>query len=70
VPPGAVRLIGVRTEQLVFAAETGEQLMLDAPDRGWRDADIAADAARSKFGRAAIGPASLLHAKPRAADPE
>jgi DNA polymerase-4 len=69
VPPGAVRLIGVRTEQLVLAAETGEQLTLDAPDRGWRDADQAADAARSKFGRAAIGPASLLRTKPRSADP-
>ncbi|HJP77196.1 MAG TPA: DNA polymerase IV [Pseudonocardiaceae bacterium] len=69
VPPGAVRLIGVRTEQLVLASETGEQLTLDAPDRGWRDADLAADAARSKFGRAAIGPASLLRAKPRSADP-
>jgi DNA polymerase-4 len=70
VPPGAVRLIGVRTEGLVRAADTGEQLTLDAPDRGWRDADQAADAARSKFGRAAIGPASLLRAKPRSADPQ
>ncbi|HEY4018101.1 MAG TPA: DNA polymerase IV [Pseudonocardiaceae bacterium] len=69
VPPGAVRLIGIRTEQLVLAAETGEQLTLDAPDRGWRDADLAADAARSRFGRAAIGPASLLRGKPRSADP-
>lgn len=69
VPPGAVRLIGVRTEALVLASETGEQLTLDAPDRGWRDADLAADAARSKFGRAAIGPASLLRTKPRPADP-
>jgi DNA polymerase-4 len=70
VPPGAVRLIGVRTEGLVRAADTGEQLTLDAPDRGWRDADQAADAARSRFGRAAIGPASLLRAKPRSADPQ
>ncbi|HEX3781547.1 MAG TPA: DNA polymerase IV [Pseudonocardiaceae bacterium] len=69
VPPGAVRLIGVRTEQLVFAADTGEQLTLDAPDHGWRDADVAADAARSKFGSAVIGPASLLPTSPRSADP-
>jgi DNA polymerase-4 len=69
VPSGAVRLIGVRTEQLVLASETGEQLTLDAPDHGWRDADLAADAARSKFGRAAIGPASLLSTKPRSAGP-
>ena len=69
VPQGAVRLIGVRTEGLVRAADTGEQLTLDAPDRGWRDAEAAADAARSKFGRAAIGPASLLSTKPRSPDP-
>jgi DNA polymerase-4 len=69
VPQGAVRLIGVRTEQLVLAAETGEQLTLDAPDHGWRDTDLAADAARSKFGRAVIGPASLLRTKPRSAGP-
>ncbi len=69
VPQGAVRLIGVRTEGLVLASETGEQLTLDAPERGWRDADLAADAARSRFGRAAIGPASLLRAKPRSTGP-
>jgi DNA polymerase-4 len=69
VPPGAVRLIGVRAEGLLLASETGEQLTLDAPERGWRDADLAADAARSRFGRAAVGPASLLRAKPRSTEP-
>jgi DNA polymerase-4 len=59
-PPGAVRLIGVRVEQLGEGDISGEQLLLDAPERGWREADMAADAARSKFGGAAIGPASLL----------
>ncbi|GAA1271780.1 DNA polymerase IV [Saccharothrix xinjiangensis] len=59
VPPGAVRLIGVRIEQLV-EGEGGEQLMFDAPERGWREAEQAADQARSKFGRAAVRPASLL----------
>ncbi|GAB3450117.1 DNA polymerase IV [Actinophytocola sediminis] len=57
-PPGAVRLIGVRVEQL---GEGGaQQLFLDAPERGWRDADQAADQARAKFGGAAVRPASLL----------
>ncbi len=60
VPAGAVRLIGVRVEQLSGAAGGGEQLLLDAPERGWRDADQAADQARSRFGTAAIRPASLL----------
>ncbi|OLF05457.1 DNA polymerase IV [Actinophytocola xinjiangensis] len=57
-PPGAIRLIGVRVEQL--GEESGRQLLLDAPERGWRDADQAADQARAKFGGAAVRPASLL----------
>ncbi|HKN99664.1 MAG TPA: DNA polymerase IV [Pseudonocardiaceae bacterium] len=61
VPPGAVRLIGVRMEQLTRADGGGEQLALDAPERGWRDADLAADQARSRFGTAAVRPASLIH---------
>jgi DNA polymerase-4 len=35
-------------------------LLLDAPERGWRDAEAAADQARSRFGTAAIRPASLI----------
>ena len=58
VPPGAVRLIGVRVEQLT--ASGSEQLALDAPEHGWRDADLAADQARSRFGTAAVRPASLI----------
>ncbi|GLZ29782.1 DNA polymerase IV [Lentzea sp. NBRC 105346] len=63
VPPGAVRLIGVRVEQLV-GAEGSEQLLLDAPERGWREAEQAADQARSRFGSLAVRPASLLAAAP------
>ncbi|WP_459718007.1 DNA polymerase IV [Actinophytocola sp. KF-1] len=59
-PPGAVRLIGVRVEQLEETTSGGQQLLLDAPERGWRDADQAADLARAKFGGAAIRPATLL----------
>jgi len=59
-PPGAVRLIGVRVEQLGATGDGGQQLFLDAPDRGWRDADQAADLARAKFGGAAVRPATLL----------
>ncbi|ONI70552.1 DNA polymerase IV [Actinosynnema sp. ALI-1.44] len=62
-PPGAVRLIGVRMEQLV-QEDGGEQLLLDAPENGWREADQAADRARAKFGNAAIRPASLLTQAP------
>jgi DNA polymerase-4 len=59
-PPGAVRLIGVRVEQLEASGDGGQQLFLDAPERGWRDADQAADLARAKFGGAAVRPATLL----------
>lgn len=61
-PPGAIRLIGVRVEQLGHGE--GEQLLLDAPERGWREADAAADQARARFGRVAVGPASLLGQRP------
>ena len=66
-PPGAVRLIGVRVEQLEEGAG-GQQLLLDAQERGWRDADQAADQARAKFGGAAIRPASLLGNRPEPTD--
>ncbi|AXX33105.1 DNA polymerase IV [Actinosynnema pretiosum subsp. pretiosum] len=70
VPPGAVRLIGVRVEQL-SEGTAGEQLAFDAPERGWREAEQAADQARTRFGTAAVRPASLLSTAPaRSAEPE
>jgi DNA polymerase-4 len=66
VPPGAVRLLGVRVEQLSGADGTGEQLVLADETAGWREAEAAADAARSRFGSDAVRPASLLpHADDR-----
>lgn len=61
-PPGAVRLIGVRVEQL--GSGGAEQLLIDAPAQGWREADQAADKARTRFGAAAIRPAALLGERP------
>ncbi|MEC3977651.1 DNA polymerase IV [Amycolatopsis sp. H20-H5] len=58
-PSGALRLIGVRVEGL-DTGEDGEQLLFDSPAPRWRDAEVAADVARSKFGAAAVRPASLL----------
>ncbi|MEV6517962.1 DNA polymerase IV [Micromonospora chalcea] len=55
-----VRLVGVRMEGLAPAGETPQQLTLGAPERGWREAEAAADAAAARFGRSVIGPASLL----------
>jgi DNA polymerase-4 len=65
VPPGAIRLIGVRMEQLTDTAGSGEQLALDAPEHGWRDADLAADRLRSRFGTSAVRPASLIRGRPQ-----
>lgn len=68
LPPGMlVRLLGVRVDQLSRGA-AGEQLTLHgfglAGHRAghWPDAERAADAARSRFGSAAVRPASLLDA--------
>ncbi|HEY2061893.1 MAG TPA: DNA polymerase IV [Amycolatopsis sp.] len=58
-PTGAIRLIGVRVEAL-DTGEDGEQLLLASAEPRWRDAELAADVARSKFGAAAVRPASLL----------
>jgi DNA polymerase IV len=76
LPCGAeVRLLGVRVEQLVRGAAT-EQLILDGGSvRGsgganrtsanWSDAERAADAARSRFGGAAVRLATLLETPAR-----
>ena len=55
-----IRLVGVRAEGLNSADATPRQLTLGEPERGWREAEVAADAAAARFGRSVIGPASLL----------
>ena len=65
LPPGMlVRLLGVRIDQLSRGA-VAEQLTFDGADGAgmrahWSDAERAADAARSRFGSAAVRPATLL----------
>jgi DNA polymerase-4 len=54
-----IRLLGVRVEGLAGADEP-EQLSFERAEPRWRDAELAADVARSKFGAAAVRPASLL----------
>ena len=54
-----IRLVGVRVEGL-RAAGTSRQLTLGEPERGWREAEAAADAVVARFGSASVGPASLL----------
>jgi len=55
-----IRLVGVRVEGLRPRAEVHRQLVLGARERGWSDADRAVDRAASRFGGAAVRPASLL----------
>ncbi|WP_422736075.1 DNA polymerase IV [Micromonospora sp. WMMD729] len=59
-PGERIRLVGVRVEGLSPAQGAPRQLTLGAPERGWREAEAAADAAAARFGRSVIGPASLL----------
>lgn len=58
--PPPVRLIGVRVEGLVSAEGAPRQVALGTPERGWREAEAAVDAAAERFGRAMVRPASLL----------
>ncbi|MEV7326939.1 DNA polymerase IV [Micromonospora sp. NPDC093244] len=59
-PGERIRLVGVRVEGLAPAQGAPRQLTLGAPERGWREAEAAADAAAARFGRSVIGPASLM----------
>ncbi|MCU1514057.1 MAG: polymerase, partial [Microbacteriaceae bacterium] len=61
---GAVRLIGVRVEQLTQGDD--QQFGLWDVDETWREAEDTMDAVSARFGRGALGPAALLKAgKPR-----
>ncbi|MFI0795554.1 DNA polymerase IV [Micromonospora rubida] len=64
-PGERIRLVGVRLEGLAPTEQTPQQLTLGAPERGWREAEAAADAAAARFGRSVIGPASLLGRRDR-----
>ena len=55
-----LRLVGVRMEHLVDRADSAQQLLLDAPEHGWRDAEAALDRVRDRYGPAAVQPARLI----------
>ncbi|OJF09942.1 DNA polymerase IV [Couchioplanes caeruleus] len=59
-PAEPIRLVGVRVEGLAAAATASRQLTLGEPERGWREAEAAADAVAARFGRSIVGRASLL----------
>ena len=58
--PMAVRLVGVRAEQLEEAARTSLQLSIDRRDDNWRAAEQAVDQVARKFGGHPVLPARLL----------
>ncbi|MGO4256314.1 DNA polymerase IV [Marmoricola sp. RAF53] len=55
-----VRLVGVRVEGLRPRAGAQRQGVLGERERGWPEADRAMDRARTRFGRGAVRPATLL----------
>jgi DNA polymerase IV len=55
-----IRLVGVRLEGLAPRGGVYRQLVLGSRDHGWREADQAVDRAVTRFGAAAVQPASLL----------
>jgi DNA polymerase-4 len=55
-----LRLVGVRLEGLTGTDDSAFQPALDEPEHTWRDAEVAADAVWARFGRGAVGPASLV----------
>lgn len=55
-----LRLVGVRVEGLVPRTRAHRQGVLGERERGWADADRAADRAAERYGSRAIRPASLL----------
>ena len=57
---GRVRLVGVRMEGLADGGLEPQQLFLGEPDVGRRDAELAVDALRAKYGSGAVRPARLL----------
>lgn len=63
-PIAPIRLLGVRAERLLDAADV--QLGLWDTSAGWREAEEAMDAATARFGRGALTPARLIGHEHRA----
>ena len=61
-----VRLVGVRAEGLRAADGAAQQLVLGAPDHGRREAEVAVDALRVRFGADAVLPGRLVERADRA----
>ena len=55
-----IRLVGIRVEGLQPAQGAARQLVLGEPDQGRREAEIAVDAIRARFGSQAVRAARLV----------
>ncbi len=55
-----IRLVGVRVEGLAAAQDAPRQLLLGEEDSGRREAEVAVDALRARFGSDAVRPARLV----------
>lgn len=64
----AVRLVGVRAEQLEEAARTSLQLSIDRRDENWRAAEQALDEVTRRFGSKSVLPARLMEPENPAGD--
>ena len=65
-----IRLVGVRVEGLADAHDAPHQLLLGEPDNGRREAEVAVDALRARFGSAAVRPARLVDPNRRSRGPD
>jgi DNA polymerase-4 len=59
-----IRLVGVRVEGVTDTDRVATQLVLGAPERGWREAEEAVDRLADRFGRGSVRPARLLPPTP------
>ena len=64
-----IRLVGGRAEGLVEAAGAPQQLLLGEPEHGRRDAEVAVDALRARYGSSAVRPARLVDPDRRSPGP-
>jgi DNA polymerase-4 len=55
-----IRLVGVRMEGISAAEHTPQQLLLGEEDHGRREAEVAVDSLRARFGSHAVRPARLV----------
>ena len=55
-----IRLVGVRMEGLVEAQDAPHQLLLGEPEHGRREAEVAVDTLRARYGSDAVRPARLV----------